>query len=358
MRKFIAAFLITAATGAIPAAAQPSPEPQLASENAAPNPATIAAVVETLAANLDENFVDPEVGRQYATALRANLSAGKYAAVADADAFAKAVTADLQAVHKDGHLRLFSPAMMEKIKAGPRTGEGKKPASFIEKSGQIAPGVAYISFLAFMGDEPTKKQLQEFLAAEAGAKVLIVDARHHHGGGLDEMDLMFAQLFANPTDLLALDTREAVAKREGASEFGDLPTLRLASAPATVIRQLHRAIPASKPSLANTKVLLLTSKKTASAGEHLALALKRTHRATLIGETSRGAGNYGRPFELAEGYQAFIPFGRTFDPDTGEGWEGTGVTPDVAVPAYQALDKALEMAGVKARSTEVLASLR
>jgi C-terminal processing protease CtpA/Prc len=75
----------------------------------------------------------------------------------------------------------------------------------------------------------------------------------------------------------------------------------------------------------------------------------------LVGETTHGAGNYGRPVSLPGGYAAFIPLGRTFDPDTGQGWEGTGVTPDVAVPADQALDKALELAGVPAAARVPLA---
>jgi DNA-binding protein H-NS len=43
-------------------------------------------------------------------------------------------------------------------------------------------------------------------------------------------------------------------------------------------------------------------------------------------------------------FMAFIPVGRTYDPDTGEGWQGVGVTPDVAVLADQALDEALRRA--------------
>jgi hypothetical protein len=38
--------------------------------------------------------------------------------------------------------------------------------------------------------------------------------------------------------------------------------------------------------------------------------------------------------------------GRTFDPDTDQGWEATGVAPNVPAPAGQALDEALRRAGV------------
>jgi C-terminal processing protease CtpA/Prc len=40
----------------------------------------------------------------------------------------------------------------------------------------------------------------------------------------------------------------------------------------------------------------------------------------------------------------FIPSGRAINPITGTNWEGTGVTPDVAVPAGDALETALRLA--------------
>ena len=37
----------------------------------------------------------------------------------------------------------------------------------------------------------------------------------------------------------------------------------------------------------------------------------------------------------------FLPTGRTFDPDTGLGWEAEGLQPDVEVPADEALEVAI-----------------
>ena len=61
---------------------------------------------------------------------------------------------------------------------------------------------------------------------------------------------------------------------------------------------------------------------------------------------------------MGVGYAAFVPVGRTFDPDTGKSWEGTGVTPDVAVPADKALDEALKLAGAGITGSAALASLK
>ena len=41
----------------------------------------------------------------------------------------------------------------------------------------------------------------------------------------------------------------------------------------------------------------------------------------------------------------FLPRGRTYDPRTDNGWEATGIQPDVRVPYDRALETALELAG-------------
>jgi peptidase S41-like protein len=311
------------------------------------------AAVTELAQKLEDYFVFPDVGRQYAAMLRANLAAGKYARFADASDFTKAVTADLQQVHKDAHLnlRVLQPDAAE------RRIRMQDDASGVVKSGWLADGVAYLAFRGFPGNDATLSDLRKFIADHRDAKVLIIDARQHRGGGLAEMNVMFPALFARETALLDMDTRSAVVAERGGPDGDEF--VRPVAAPAGIVREEHYAVPAKdQGGLAKAKIYLLVSKKTGSAGEHLALALKRTHRATLIGESTYGAGHYGMFRPIGNGFVAFIPFGRTFDPDTNQDWEGTGVQPDIAVPAEQALDEALKRAGVKATGQVALASLR
>jgi C-terminal processing protease CtpA/Prc len=234
---------------------------------------------------------------------------------------------------------------------------GPGPESAIDKAGWIADGVAYISFAGFPGNEATLSRLRAFLAEHSSAKTLIIDARGHRGGGLAEMDLMFPYFYDKPQALVQMDTRIAVEQRNG-SPLEDGPSLRKVKGPDGVIRRTHSVIPAAQATpLRSAKIFLLTSSRTASAAEHLSLSLKRTGRATLIGETTRGAGHYGGMIPMGGGYAAFIPVGRTFDPETNEGWEGTGVKPDIEVPAAQALDEALRRAGVAPDKVKTLASL-
>lgn len=369
------AFLtLTAAFLSFPLAAQvAAPEPPPAAATKAPFvKAEAEAVVRELANQLEDNFVFPDKGEAYAAMLRANLAAGKYANFQDGEAFAEAVTADLQAVHKDGHLRLrLAPTDAEsgaarvrvvpaEAQSGPRrVRRGPSPTmNAVSKSGWLADSVAYIRFEGFPGTEATMAALRSFIDKHKDSKTLIIDARTHRGGGLGEMDVLFPHLYAKPTLLLGMDTRIAVEQRRGSPDE-DAASLRKVAGPEGVVRREHWAHPAAQPTgLSKARVFLLTSNRTGSAGEHLALALKRTRRATLIGETTRGMGHYGGVVPLGHGYAAFIPVGRTFDPDTNQGWEGTGVKPDIEVPADTALDEALKLAGVNKTAEVALAELR
>lgn len=340
-----------------PSAATPAPAAAPAASVSTKVPfvrAEAEKVVAVLADTLERDFVLPDAGKAYAAALRAKLGAGGYADFADAEAFAAAVTADLQAVHQDGHLRLFAPTL---DKSGERRGAMTPPEdSTILAKGWLAPGIAYVSFSAFFGNDATMRELSDFLAQVKGAETLVIDTRKHRGGRLAEMNLIFSQLYAARTPLLDMDTREAVFTRMG-DMFENEPRVERVAGPATVVRQRHWAVPAADPGLKDTKVYLLTSNSTASAAEHMALALKRTGRATIVGETTRGAGNYGGREMLGFGYSAFVPIGRTFDPATDRGWEGTGVAPDVIVPADSALGRALQLAGAKVDADKALAAV-
>ena len=126
------------------------------------------------------------------------------------------------------------------------------------------------------------------------------------------MDAILPLLYPARTVLVRTETRAA------ADEHGPLQTsatLVLApSRPGVVIRD-HVVTPdAGQRGLQPVPVYYLTSRRTASAAEHLALAFKRTHRAVLVGETTRGAGHFGGLMPIGDRFAAFVPVGRTYDP--------------------------------------------
>ena len=324
---------------------QPMPRPDPNAPVPSDTEADRAEVIQRLATAMEENYVFPDVARRYAEMLRTKAAAGGYANLGGA--FAETVERDLQAVSADRHVRFGS--MNPGAAAGPgprRVMRMPDPSLAIGQSGWIADGVAYIDFGLFPGAPEVLERIARFLEAHQDARTLIIDIRTHRGGGLAEMDVIFPWLYDRETALVGMDTRVAVVQRRG-QPIADSPTLRQVAGPEGVVRRMHYAVPAARATpLRNARIFLLTSRRSGSAAEHFALSLKRTGRATLIGETTAGAGHYGGPVEVGHGYSAFIPVGRTFDPDNNQGWEGTGVSPHVQVPADQALDEALRRAGV------------
>jgi hypothetical protein len=316
-------------------------------------------IVEQLASAIETYFLYPEIGRKYATALRANLATGKYSKSQEPREFADAVTAHLQEIYPDGHLRLMAPRRSSIIgaalSAASAKGSSERPDTGIEHAMWLTPGVAYIAFELFPGTEASLAALRRELERIGSAKTLIIDARTHGGGYTEEIDLLSSFLFDKVTPLAIMETRAAADRG-----MADSATLKQMKAVDGLVRRAHFAVPSGLPTpLRKAKVFLLTSGYTGSAAEHLALALKRTGRATLIGETTGGAGHYGKIVDLPAGFTAFIPVGRTFDPDTGEGWEGVGVDPHIKAPAGEALQEALVRSSVApATAAKIAASIK
>jgi hypothetical protein len=378
--------------------AQPAPMP-VGVADAPVSAEESRTTARTLAGILEESYVFPAIARNYAAMLRAKAESGAYDTIGSSMALAERLTADLQAVAPDNHLRVLvgppgapgsgprrivvrgpggpgmagAPGERRVIVGGPGgpgapgvpsgPGAGPQPRMVrmmagppMEEARWLAPGIAFVRFNLFPGSPEAVAAAKSFMADHVEAKTIIFDIRTHRGGGLAEMDAMFPYLFAEPTNLVTMDTRASV-ERAGGNPIGAGPAMRTVPAGDDVVRREHFVTPhASEKRLFDAKVYVLTSSFTGSAAEHFALALKRTHRATLIGETTGGAGNYGGVRPLGDRFSVFVPVGRTFDPDTDKGWEGTGVEPDVAVPAERALAEALARSGVAAADAERLSA--
>ena len=370
----VAAVLLSACAVAAIAQTAPAPSPSPSAQAPEMNPdapvtaAEARAVATQLAAQLETTYVFPEVAGRYAGALREKAAAGAYDSAGTRGALAERLTADLRAVSPDNHLRVFPGrpgpggpgrrrVVVRQGEAGAAGAQPQRPAvqrpEPVEQARWVAPGVAFVRFNLFPGSPDAVAAARRFIADHADAKTIIFDIRTHRGGGLAEMDALFPYLFARPTTLVTMDTRASVDRERG-NPVGDA-MLRQVRTAEDVVRREHYVNPhPGEKRLFGAKVYVLTSSMTASAAEHFALSLKRTKRATLIGEATGGAGHYGGVQPVGEHFSVFIPVGRTFDPDTGKGWETVGVAPDVAVPAERALYEALVRSGVAAAEAERL----
>lgn len=317
--------------------AQPAPQPDAAANR---------AVAQRAAALLESRYVDPDLGRRYAAALREHAKRGDYAPIADAEALGQRMRADLQAVHPDGHLNFFRvqpspppppPPTAAEIAAGARS-----PAPGIRAMSWIEPSVAYISFEHFDDGPEAMTAVAKFLRDHAGARALVIDSRGNHGGGFPMMGLLANHFFSTPRHLANMDMARSVVDEHGAPFPIDGVVLRRTAGPKGLVRFEHWSAPATDVTAwFTTPVYYLTSHETFSAAEHMAMVLKSTGRATLIGEATGGGNHFGGTEPVGDGLELFVPVGHTTDPATGRDWEGVGVAPNVAAPPDQALAEAL-----------------
>lgn len=277
------------------------------------------------------------MGREYAAVLRKNVAEERYRGITDSTEISKRLTDDLRSLHPDLHLRVrptASPPMAASTSS--------RPNPPIEGVAWLADGIAYIRFNLFPSTPETVAATRKFMQDHASAKAIIIDARHNHGGGGDEINVMLPYLFAVRTRVLDMELAREVAKEQGYSE--DRFFHEVEAPPGRVrFEQIVEPDPVEHH-LFTAKVYYLISLDTGSAAEALAFIFKITHRATLVGERTRGMDHFGQFVPIGQNLECFLPMGRTFDPVTATDWEGGGVIPDIVVSPDDALRVATKLA--------------
>jgi hypothetical protein len=87
----------------------------------------------------------------------------------------------------------------------------------------------------------------------------------------------------------------------------------------------------------DAKVYILVGRGTGSASEGFAYAMQKLKRATLVGDTTAGAGIAGTFVALKSNLVVFTPFKMVVGPNSNVGWEGTGVIPEIETGKDDAL---------------------
>jgi hypothetical protein len=298
-------------------------------------------VVDAAASLLQKQYVFPEVAKKMADLIRKNLKAGKYQPIADPRAFAQKLTEDLRSVSRDRHLGVrYAPERILEIKT---PDEAKKKAAeeyqkkldrfdnYGFKEIKILNGnIGYLKFNHFSAAQEAFQVAIGAMAFLANCDALIVDLRENGGGNPEMIQLLSSYFFSGePRHLNSFYYR----LDEKTEQYWTLPY-----------------VPGSK--LAETGLYVLTSSRTFSGAEEFTYNLKNMKRATIIGETTGGGAHPVRMEILNDNFAIGVPYARAVNPISKTNWEGTGIEPDVKVPADQALNKAQVIALEKLAANE------
>jgi retinol-binding protein 3 len=283
--------------------------------------------IESIAKLLKERYTYPEIAEKMEAELRMRQKRGDYDQVADGDEFAKMLTEHLRGVFDDKHMRVSYSAkpIPERSSANgaptadeirqARINQGRENFGVVKL--EILPGnvgVMQINYFA-----PLDWARDTYTAAFnylGNTDALIIDARWNRGSmDIETMPFFSGYLFDKPAEFGDIFVRERNEKR---------------------ILMTAAEVPGKR--YGNKPVFVLTSGRTASGAEAFVKAMQRLKRATIIGETTRGATMPGGTVRVNDHFAIWISTGRSA---TGTAQnENRGTPPDITVPVADALNEA------------------
>jgi hypothetical protein len=292
-------------------------------------------LIAGIAREIEAHYVNPEVGKRMVAAIREHDGKGQYDVITEAPGLAQRLTADMRSVSNDGHLRVRfegpSPAAPSPPAGGGSPSRPPAPPGFGYGPISRMPGnIAHLVLNGFPRDsEEVRQGIGVQMSQVADADALLIDLRQNGGGDPATVAVVASYLFDDKpvhiNDMFRRDTGETRQFWTHAQVAG-------------------KRFGSKKP------IYVLTSRRTFSGGEELAYDLQSLRRAVIVGETTGGGAHPTQGYPLSDGFTISVPWGRPINPVTKTNWEGTGVIPDVKVPAPDALTEAHRRALEKLRS--------
>jgi|GEM_PF-731066 len=295
--------------------------PAPAADAGAPDAATRRAVVDSTAKLLEAMYPSADTGRAIGQRLKSREEAGAYAGAATLQAFAAAVTEDMRAVNGDRHLSVRPAGARRRPAPGPDGAPAQGETYGIAESRVIEGGVGYLKLSGLSGDPGAPAALGRALAAMGDIRVMIIDLRGTPGGSAEMANAVISH-FTAP----------------------DLPSLRIVSRFEGTTEVRNTLARVDGPRRTDIPLYVLVDRGSASAAEDVPFVLQNLGRATIVGETTAGAGRNNAFVAVGAGLSASISITRVSDPRTGREWERVGVKPDIETASAQALEAALAAA--------------
>ncbi|GLY36570.1 interphotoreceptor retinoid-binding protein [Amycolatopsis sp. NBRC 101858] len=285
------------------------------------------AQVEEVIRRLEAHYVFPDVAAKLAEVLRERLGEGAYSGLGDAE-FATLVTTDLQSVNGDQHLRLrhhVDPVAEDGDAAVNSDGfrvEAELEGFGIAEVKRLAGNVGYLDTTMLYPPELAGPAIAAAMTLLAPTDALLLDVRRNRGGTPGTSALLQTYLVDEQVHYLDIYEREGHQTIQMWT-LPYVPGLRFGG---------------TKP------VWVLTGPRTFSGGEDLAFSLQQQGRAKTVGEATRGGAHPREQYKVDTYLDVTVSIARSFHPETGENWEGTGVRPDLPVAADRAFDTAYALA--------------
>jgi C-terminal processing protease CtpA/Prc len=281
-------------------------------------------IVAAALTRLTQYYVFPEHAEEIEQAIRTRLEQGEYDAIATGKELQDTFTTHVRQVHNDRHLRLVYYAEAQP----PRNNAYSDPAWLanywqeaaldnygVYKVERLSGNVGYLDLRAIDEAEYTAETIAAAMAVLSNTSALILDLRQNTGGANSGVAFLCSYFVsAEPVHLNDVYSR-----------------------PDNHTQQFWTSAYVPGKRYLDNPVYVLTSARTFSGGEEIAYDLQALKRAVVVGETTVGGAHPVDVYQIHPHFDIRVPTARAINPITGTNWEGSGVTPDIAVPQADAL---------------------
>lgn len=285
---------------------------------------------------MNDFYVFPDVAKLTEVHLLKQLKEGHFKQFKNDETFAAALTASVQSINKDKHMRIQknrpydAPDDSPERKIEERLDQINRTKwfnnGFVEVK-VLKGNVGYLDLRGFAGLEVGKPFADAYMKLISNTDAVIIDLSKNGGGSPDMVQYLCSYFFDTKVHLNSLYYREG----DKTIEFWTLDEVGGTKMP-------------------DIPLFVITSDRTFSGAEEFSYNMQTHQRATLVGQTTGGGANPGGTMPINENLYVFIPTGKAINPITKTNWEGVGVIPEVKTDLEDNFDKTYELAMEAAKS--------
>lgn len=292
--------------------------------------------IQKLSQLMNDDYVFPEIAKSTGEHLAMQLDNGHFDQFDNDESFAKALTASVQSINKDKHMRIWKNKPYEAPEQTPERmieeqldqRNRRRSYNYGFSSVKVMDGnVGYLDLRSFAGVGSGKECADAYMKLIAQTDAVIIDVSKNGGGDPAMVQYLCSFFFKEKVHLNSLYFREG----DRTIDFYTLDEIEGVKMP-------------------DIPLFVITGAKTFSGAEEFSYNMQTQKRATLIGVTTGGGANPGGSRGINQNLSVFIPTGMAINPITKTNWEGVGVIPEIQTTEEEALDKAHELAMVAAES--------
>jgi hypothetical protein len=294
------------------------------------NEEEITKTVDSIAKLVEANYISKDIGKNTSHYIKQRQQKGAYDGLSYKK-LAKRLTKDLRTISEDLHMSAFysefEETPNENILSTKLNEYGENSNYGYVETKIYKNNTGYLKIGHFTQPQffqEAKESVDLSMSILKNTNALIIDVRDNPGGFEEIVAYFMSYFFDEEPIYLQEYYARYLDRKRSISTTNQIPGKRLPEIP----------------------IYILVDNKTASAGESLAYMMKHLKRATIIGETTSGAGNGSTYFRVSNEFMVQIATWETINSITKSSWEKVGVVPNIKVKSNKALNLALELAEV------------